>query len=146
MTDAGDASDLPELSSVVPEGRAIEHHISTEEADLDGDGTIDAVTETEIIGLDTDGDGVVDTVVRATTTIVDVDGDALADMAHRTETVLVDLDGDGTPDIGRQVEVTAFDSTGDGTFDQVEVTSREGFVQDGEIVDPCDALELDEPI
>jgi hypothetical protein len=141
-----DATDLPELSGVVPEGRALEHHVSVEEADLDGDGVVDAVTETEILGLDTDGDGVVDTVVRATTTIVDVDGDARTDMAHRTETILVDLDGDGSADIARQVEVTAFDSTGDGTFDQVEVSSREGFVQDGEIVEPAEALELEEPL
>lgn len=143
-----DSSDLPapsdDLAVVVPEGTPLEHILHTEEADLDGDGRVDAVTETEVLGLDTDGDGRVDTVVRAQTTIVDVDGDAVTDMARRTETILVDLDGDGTPDIGRQVEVLAFDSDGSGELDEVHVTHREGFVQDGEIVDPAEALELDD--
>jgi hypothetical protein len=145
-----DAQDLPaiadDLALEIPSGTPVEHVITTEEADLDGDGRIDAVTETEVMGFDTDGDGKVDTVVRAQTTIVDIDGDAVTDMAHRTETVLVDLDGDGTPDIGRQVEVLAFDSTGDGELDEVHVTHREGFVQHGEIVDPQDALDEIEPL
>lgn len=141
-------TDLPartdDLALEMPTGMPLEHVITTEEADLDGDGKVDAVTETEIMGFDTTGDGIVDTVVRAQTTIVDVDGDAITDMAHRTETVYVDLDGDGTADIGRQVEVLAFDSTGDGELDEIHVTHREGFVQDGEIVAPEDVLgELD---
>jgi|GEM_PF-3663857 hypothetical protein len=132
-----------DLSMVVPEGTPIEHVVHTEEADLDGDGKVDAVTETEILGLDTNGDGIVDTIVRAQTTVVDVDGDAVTDMARRTETVLVDLDGDGTPDIGREVEILAFDSQGTGDFDQVQVSEREGFVENGEIVSPDDALGLE---
>jgi hypothetical protein len=112
------------------------HAVRTDTADFDGDGIIDAVTETEVSQLDTDGDGRVDTVVITQTTLVDSDGDGVSDVAHRSETVYVDLDGDGTPDIGRVVDVLAQDTTGDGELDSFTITEREGFIEDGEIVDP----------
>ena len=51
------------------------------EADLDGDGEVDAVA------ADTTGDGKIDTIA------VDTDGDG------KLDTACVDVDGDGTPDI-----------------------------------------------
>ena len=110
------------------------HVVRTDSADFDGDGKVDAVTETEVSELDTTGDGTVDTVVVTQTTIVDIDGDGVSDMAHRTETIYVDLDGDGTADIARIVEVTAEDSDNDGELDTYQVSEREGFLKDGELV------------
>ncbi|HEX9260632.1 MAG TPA: hypothetical protein VF855_13920 [Acidimicrobiales bacterium] len=138
MSDLPEKAPTTELADAAPGGRTMQHIVRTDEADLDGDGKVDAVTESEIISIDTDGDGKVDTIVMAQTTVVDVDGDGIVDMAHRTEKVFVDFDGDGIADVGREVEVTAFDSNGDGTFDDVVTIEREGIVVEGEIVEVDD--------
>lgn len=114
------------------------------QADLDGDGTADAVGldtdkdgkvdmvagdmdgdgEVDSVGVDTDGDGQIDAIAS------DMDGDGVVDAIGqdtdgdgKIDTIAADLDGDG------EIDAVGYDTDGDGTIDEVEVDSD----GDGEI-------------
>ncbi len=84
------------------------------------DVTIDQVVETGLI--DVDGDGTIDVVTETTTTTIDVDGDGVPDIVEVTTTTAYDLDGDGVPDVVESATVTGVDVDGDGEFSDDEIT------------------------
>ena len=103
------------------------------------DAEIDVVVETELI--DVDGDGVIDAVTETTTTVIDVDGDGVADIVQQTTTTAYDIDGDGEVDLVESTTVTGVDMDGDGEFGADEVEIDETIAVSEDLVDELEEAE-----
>ena len=101
--------------------------------DINNDGIIDGLT-------DTDDDGLPDNVDVDQTLGTDADGDGIDDNFDTSQEA--DSDGDGIPDYADFTNLGTGDTDGDGIDDSVDVTQTGGTDRDGDSID--DAFDTDD--